>query len=66
MSAHFTFPPALMDKVTAAYYINVSPRKFDELTGRGEITAHRLDGKKVYRRDDLDALAASLPEWVAA
>lgn len=63
MTALFAFAPAVMEKATAAYYISVSPRKFEQLLAEKRITPHRLDGKKVYKREDLDTLAASLPEW---
>jgi hypothetical protein len=66
VSAHFTWAPGALDKQQACYYINVSPRKFDEITGRGDIVAKKLDGKKVYLRDELDSLLAGLPEWATS
>lgn len=57
------FAPALLEKSAAAFYISVKERKFDDFVSRGLLTPYRLDGKKVYRREDLDALADSLPEW---
>lgn len=66
MTGHFAFAPAVMEKQMAAFYISVSPRKFDQLLAEKRITPHRLDGKKVYKRDDLDALVSGLPEWEAA
>ncbi len=66
MTAQFTFAPAVMEKQMAAFYISVSTRKFEQLIAENRITPHRLDGKKVYRRDDLDALVADLPEWAGA
>lgn len=47
----------------AAYYVSVSPRKFDQLITEKRITAYRLDGKKVFKRDELDMLVDRLPEW---
>lgn len=66
MNASFAFAPAVMEKQMAAFYISVSTRKFEQLLSEQRITPHRLDGKKVYRRDDLDAFVADLPEWEAA
>lgn len=66
MNGSFAFAPAVMEKSMAAFYISVSPRKFDQLVAEQRITPHRLDGKKVYRRDDLDLIVADLPEWKAA
>lgn len=62
----YTFAPVVMEKPMAAFYISVSARKFDQLVAEKRITAHRLDGKKVYKRDDLDAIADALPEWEVA
>lgn len=66
MTGHFAFAPVVMEKQMAAFYISVSPRKFDQLLAEKRITPHRLDGKKVYLRNDLDELAAELPEWEVA
>jgi hypothetical protein len=66
MTGTFAFAPVVMEKSMAAFYISVSPRKFDQLLSEQRITPHRFDGKKVYKRDDLDALAAELPEWQVA
>lgn len=63
MPQHFAFAPVIMEKQMAAYYISVSPRKFDQMLAEKRITPHRLDGKKVFKRDDLDALVNTLPEW---
>ena len=60
------FVPVVMEKADAAFYISVKARKFDQLVSEGRITPHRFDGKKVYKRADLDALADSLPEWATA
>ncbi|MFH7324803.1 hypothetical protein [Aeromicrobium sp. JJY06] len=57
------FAPALMEKPTAAHYIAVSPRKFDQLIEQKRVTPYRLDGKRVFKREELDALVANLPEW---
>lgn len=66
MAANFTWAPGALDKQQACYYINVSPRKFDDFTERGDIVAKKLHGKKVFLRDELDAFLASLPEWSTA
>ncbi|KQY58905.1 hypothetical protein ASD11_04560 [Aeromicrobium sp. Root495] len=63
MSTHFAFAPAVMEKPMAAFYISVSTRKFEQMIAQGRITPYRLDGKKVYNRDELDELVAELPEW---
>ncbi|MFO6454479.1 MULTISPECIES: hypothetical protein [unclassified Aeromicrobium] len=52
-----------MEKPAAAHYIAVSPRKFDQLIEQKRVTPYRLDGKRVFKREDLDALVADLPEW---
>lgn len=47
----------------AAFYISVSPRKLQQMAAAGRVTRYRLDGKKVYKRDELDLLVSALPEW---
>ena len=66
MTTHASFAPALMDKNTAAWYLNISLRKLDTLQAQGRITPLALDGKRQYNREELDAYARSLPEWKSA
>lgn len=52
------FPPALMTREVAAYYISGSLRDVDELRATGEITPVG-DSKRIkFRKTDLD-------EWIA-
>lgn len=60
------FTPGLLQRDEAAYYLNLSTRKFNDLIQRGDVVAVRLDGKKLYRTTDLDDLINRLPEWEAA
>lgn len=56
------FPPALMTREIAAYYIGGSLRDIDELKAKGEITAVG-DGKRVkFRKRDLDTWIDALPD----
>lgn len=64
--SNFSFAPAAMNADMAAFYINVSKRKFDQLLAENRVTPYRLDGKRVFKRDELDALIEALPEWQAA
>lgn len=57
------FAPGLLQRDEAAYYLNLSSRKFNDLIQRGDVIAVRLDGKKLYRRADLDELIEALAEW---
>lgn len=59
------FAPGLLQRDEAAFYLNLSTRKFNDLIQRGDVVAVRLDGKKLYRRVDLDELIDGLPEWEA-
>lgn len=64
MRSHFA--PVVMEKSQAAFYLSVSSRKFDDLIAQGRVTPYRLDGKRVFKRDDLDEIARELPEWKSA
>ena len=56
------FPPALMTREIAAYYISGSVREIDRLRETKEITPLG-NGKRVkYRKTDLDRVIDSLPE----
>lgn len=63
MPPQFAFAPAVMEEPMAAFYISVSPRKLQQMAAAGRVTRYRLDGKKVYKRDELDLLVSALPEW---
>jgi hypothetical protein len=56
------FPPALLTRELAAYYISGSLRDVDELRGQGIITAVGTQKRVKFRRQDLDDWIASLPE----
>lgn len=58
-----TFPPRLLTRENAAYYLGISVRKLDELQGQSRIVPKKLDGKRGYLREDLDEFARSLPDW---
>lgn len=56
------FPPALMTREIAAYYISRPVRRVDELREKGEITAYP-DGKYVmFKKTELDAWIGRLKE----
>lgn len=58
------FPPALMTRDVAAYYIGKSTRELDMLRETNELTAYG-DGKRVYfKKVELDEWIASRPERV--
>lgn len=64
MSTRLTYTPVLLTREEAAAYLgDISVRKLDELQAQSRIIPKALDGRRVYHRDDLDALAASLPDW---
>ncbi|WP_243074829.1 hypothetical protein [Microbacterium sp. SS28] len=62
------FPPALMTRDVAAYYLGRSTRELDRLREKGHITARKFrpdspDGSApYYAKEDLDEFVASLPE----
>jgi excisionase family DNA binding protein len=59
----FAFPPALMTKEQAAFYLSTSPTGIRDLIRLGMLTAVDDGGKRTkIRRDDLDAYVRSLPE----
>lgn len=56
------FPPGLMTKAIAAYYLSKSEREVDELRARGELIAVG-DGKRVmFSKKELDRYIEGLPE----
>lgn len=56
------FPPALMTREVAAYYISKSVRELDLLRETNQITAYG-DGKRVeFKKEELDEWIARRPE----
>lgn len=56
------FPPALMTRELAAYYLSVSTRELDLMKNRGDITAYG-EGKRIrFKKTDLDRWVELLPE----
>lgn len=56
------FPPALMTREVAAYYIGKSVRELDMLRETNQLTAYG-DGKRVeFKKSDLDEWIAARPE----
>ncbi len=56
------FPPALMGRELAAYYIGVSIRDLDNLRHSGKLIASG-DGKRVmFKKSELDRYVDLLPE----
>lgn len=64
MAKILNFPPVLFSPDDAAAYLNISVRKLDELQAKGEITPRDVHGKRGFHRDDLEAFAGDLPEWM--
>lgn len=60
------FPPALMTREIAAYYISGSLRDIDDLRATGEITPVGNTKRVKYRRADLDEWVARQPERAGA
>lgn len=58
------FPPALMTREVAAYYIGGSLRDVDELRAQGEITPVGKAKRVKYRKTDLDDWIERQPERV--
>lgn len=60
------FPPALMTRELAAYYLSMSIREVDDLRAKGELIPVG-DSKRIkFAKDELDRYVASLPERGAA
>lgn len=65
MVAVLSFPPALMSRDQAAYYLSMSTRELDRLRQTGELIP-RSSGKNVrYTKAELDAYIDRLPERVS-
>lgn len=56
------FPPALMTREVAAYYISGSLRDIDELKASGELIPVGKSKRIKFRKDDLDRYVDSLKE----
>lgn len=56
------FPPALMTREVAAYYISGSLRDIDELKASGELIPVGKSKRIKFRKDDLDRYIDSLKE----
>lgn len=56
------FPPALMTREVAAYYIGGSLRDVDELKAKGELIPVGTSKRIKFRKDDLDRYIDRLPE----
>ena len=59
----FAFPPALLTKQQAAYYLSTSETGIRDLIRENKLTPIDDGGKRTkIRREDLDAYVKSLPE----
>lgn len=56
------FPPALLTKDQAAYYLGISPRSLSQLVAEGRINpvVHNPLGHPKFKRSDLDEYVESL------
>ena len=57
------YPPFLMTREEAAYYLCISTRTLDGLQAQSKIIPKRLGGKRGFLREDLEEFARSLPDW---
>jgi hypothetical protein len=58
-----SLPPRGLSRVMAAYYLNLSPGKFDQLVADGRMPPpKRVDGRKIWDRLAIDAAFDSLPD----
>jgi hypothetical protein len=66
MTALFTFPPTLMTREIAAYYLSMSLRELDSLRETHQITPVG-DGRRVkYRKAELDKYVERIVERPAS
>lgn len=56
------FPPALMTREIAAYYISGSLRDVDDLKAQGELIPVGKSKRIKFRKEDLDRYVANLEE----
>lgn len=56
------FPPALMTREQAAYYLGISPRSVSQLVAEGKLNpvVHNALGHPKFKRSDLDEYIDSL------
>lgn len=58
-----SLPPRALSREMAAQYIGISPGKFDEMVLDGRMPRpKRIDTRKVWDREALDASFQALPE----
>lgn len=62
LGVRIEFPPALMTREIAAFYISASLRELDLLRETNEVTPVGKGKRVRYRKDDLDAYIKNLPE----
>jgi hypothetical protein len=62
MAARIEFAPALFTRELAAYYLSKSVREIDDLRSTREITAVGTGKRVLFRKADLDRVAAGLEE----
>jgi len=55
--------PALMTRDSAAAYLDMSPRKLDDLQAQGHVIPVKSHSGKRFARSELDRYVESLPEW---
>ncbi|MGO2188252.1 MAG: hypothetical protein ACTH4Y_08400 [Microbacterium gubbeenense] len=62
MSIRIEFPPALMTRELAAYYLSMSVRDIDLLRQQGHLTPAGDTKRVKFPKKDLDAYVDGLPE----
>lgn len=62
---HIAAWPALMRRETAAAYLDMSPRKLDELQARSVIIPVDTDAGKRFTLAELNRYIETRPEWGA-
>lgn len=63
MNLAVSFAPGLMGEAAAAFYLDISTSKLNELQRQGRLIPKKLDGKRGFSRTDLDEFIAKLPDW---
>jgi excisionase family DNA binding protein len=53
--------PALYDVKDAAAYLHLSRARIYELAAHGDLTAHKVYGKTVFKRTELERFVRDLP-----
>ncbi|KQX07209.1 hypothetical protein ASC59_05275 [Leifsonia sp. Root1293] len=62
MTIRIEFPPALMTKELAGYYLSKSVREIDELRAKKLLTAVGDSKRVMFTKAELDRYVSSLPE----